>query len=129
MGSEASDESQSDRDSRAEIASGVRSFLSTLFVVDSAALAFFLVARPGARLPATLPFTLGPELPFKAELICISICLAIMVCMRALPMFPDRARRVATIERWIALGLLLVSMIAVALGGLRVTNDPRLIGG
>ncbi len=105
------------------------SFLNLLFAADSAVLAFFLFTRPGNMLPAKLPFTLGPVLPLKHQAAALAVCAAVALILRALTLFPGRHERLRASERWIAVVVLAVSLVAMGTGGVAIAGDPSLLPG
>lgn len=78
-------------------------------------------------MPAKLPFTLGPHLPFKGQAVGLSGCLATILAVRLGELFPEVRSRFAHLERWRVAAIFFVSIVLIGLGGWKLLDDPSLI--
>jgi hypothetical protein len=101
----------------------LESFYKALFGIDSAAMVFFLIVKPGPTLPTTLPFTLGPFIPFKCEVIMLAALSTVTLIARATNLLTHSASRFLWL-RVFAWFLLVLSIAVIACGGIAILRNP-----
>lgn len=104
-----------------------RGFVRLLFTTDGATLAFLLIAASGTKLPAQLPMTFGPVLPFRSEIVLLGACIVAAAALLLAELFCSGSSRYRRLVRWGALVLFIASTAGIASAGLKILRHPQLL--
>jgi hypothetical protein len=102
------------------------SFLNLLFGIDSGAILFFLIVKGTKLGEAQLPFQLA-FFPFKPQILMLASCALCILLLRGSNLFWHDKQSFPKLGKWLALILLVVSVIAIAWGGWTLIQNPDLL--
>ena len=99
------------------------SFLNLLFGIDSGAMVFFLVVKGDKLGAAQLPFQLA-FFPFMLPVLILAVCVLCILVMRGLNLFFHNKSFFRQLSKWLAMLFLILSVIAMFLGGWTLLRNP-----